>query len=113
MKNYHEVIEAAWVKGYTVRITFDDLRRAELDMAKYLGRGIFKELKSIVKFKQLRVDAELGTIVWPNGADIAPEALYQDYLLTEGPNHRGFVPSEQGRSLAAVKEPAKRYGKRK
>jgi len=34
------------------------------------------DLQELGLFRQVRVDAELGTIVWPNGADIAPEALH-------------------------------------
>jgi Protein of unknown function (DUF2442) len=103
MTDYHEMIDAVWVQGYSVRVTFDDLLTAVLDLEKYLGRGIFKELRRIGKFKQLRVDAELGTIVWPNGADIAPEVLYQDCLLV----------AQLGHSMASVKEPAGKYGKKK
>ena len=72
-----EVIEAKWVKGYTVQITFSNLKKGSLDLERFLGRGVFKSLKNISKFKQFKVDAELGTIVWPNGADIAPEVLYR------------------------------------
>ena len=73
-----EIIETKWINGYLVQITFGDLKKASVDLKKFLGRGIFKELTNIEKFKRFKVDAELGTIVWPNGADIAPEVLYQE-----------------------------------
>jgi len=76
----HEIIEVKLVKGYTVEIVFDDLKRGVINLRKYLGKGIFKSLVDIKKFNQFRVDAELGTICWPNGADIAPEVLYADVL---------------------------------
>jgi len=76
----HEVVDAKLVKGYTVEIVFDDLKKGCIDLRKYLGRGIFKDLVNKKKFEQLRVDAELGTICWPNGADIAPEVLYDDVM---------------------------------
>ena len=64
-----------------MQITFNDLRKGVVDLEKYVGKGIFKELKNIKKFKRSKVDAELGTIVWPNGADIAPEVLYQEAFV--------------------------------
>ena len=70
-----EIIEAKWVQGYSVQVTFSDLKKATIDLKKFLGRGIFKEFTNIEKFKRFKVDAELGTITWPNGADIAPEVL--------------------------------------
>ena len=76
----HEIIDAKLVKGYTVEIVFDDLKKGCIDLRKYLGRGVFKDLVNKKNFNQLRVDAELGTICWPNGADIAPEVLYDDVI---------------------------------
>ena len=78
MSDIHEIIGAKWIKGYAVQITFNDLRKGTVDLKKYLGRGIFKELTKIENFKRFKVDAEMGTLSWPNGADIAPEVLYQD-----------------------------------
>ncbi|MBI5149319.1 MAG: DUF2442 domain-containing protein [Candidatus Omnitrophica bacterium] len=71
-----EVIEAKIVKGYTVELVFDDLKKGVVDLRRYLGRGIFKGLLDKRKFRRMKVDAELGTICWPNGADIAPDTLY-------------------------------------
>ena len=71
-----EIIEAKIINGYTVEVVFDDLKKGVVDLRKYLGRGIFKNLLNPKKFSQMKVDAELGTICWPNGADIAPDTLY-------------------------------------
>ncbi len=71
-----EVIEARIVKDYTVEVVFDNLKKGIIDLRRYLGRGIFKELLDKKKFRRMKVDAELGTICWPNGADIAPDTLY-------------------------------------
>ena len=78
MKKIPEIVEAKWLDRYSVQVTFNDLRKGVVDLEKYLSRGIFKELKNIEKFKRLKVNAELGTIAWPNGADIAPEVLYRE-----------------------------------
>ncbi len=71
-----EVIEARIIRDYTVELIFDDLKRKVVDLRKYLGRGVFKALLDPKKFRRMKVDAELGTICWPNGADIAPDTLY-------------------------------------
>ena len=76
----YEIIEAKWIKGYTVQITFSNLKKGTVDLKKYLGRGLFKELTNVQKFKRFKVNAESGTITWPNGADIAPEVLYREVV---------------------------------
>ena len=76
----HEIIQAKWIKGYTVELTFNNLRKGRVDFEKYLGRGVFKELTKVEKFKRFKVNAELGTLCWSNGADIAPEVLYQEVV---------------------------------
>lgn len=73
-----EIVEAKWLKEYEVELVFNNRRKACVDLKKYLGVGVFKNLIDLRQFKKFKIDAELGTIVWPNGADIAPEVLYQD-----------------------------------
>jgi hypothetical protein len=75
-----EVIEAKIIKDYTIKVVFDDFKKGIIDLRKYLGKGIFKELLNKKKFRQMKVDAELGTICWPNGADIAPDRLYSEAI---------------------------------
>ena len=71
-----EVIEARVIRDFIVEVVFDDLKKGVVDLRRYLGRGIFRELLDKKKFRRMKVDAELGTICWPNGADIAPDTLY-------------------------------------
>ena len=71
-----EIIEARIVKDYTIEIIFDDFKKGRIDLRPFLGKGIFKGLLVKRKFRQMKVNAELGTICWPNGADIAPDMLY-------------------------------------
>jgi hypothetical protein len=50
----------------------------QIDLAsRVIGRGgVFQPLEDIDFFKQVRVDTEAGTVVWPNGVDFCPDVLY-------------------------------------
>jgi uncharacterized protein DUF2442 len=59
-------------------VRFEDGVAAELDLSYLLDYGgVFEPLRDTDYFSRLRADPEAGTIVWPNEADIAPEALYE------------------------------------
>jgi len=64
--------------GYRVELTFSDGARGIVDLAaRIIGRGgVFGPLENPRMFRQVRVDEGLGTLVWPNGADICPDMLY-------------------------------------
>jgi len=70
------VIDAKYVKDYLVEITFNDGQRKMVDFAPYAKRkGVFSVLRNKAYFKKFFID--LNTICWPNGADVAPERLYE------------------------------------
>ncbi len=71
------VIEAVPVGGYVVRLQFSDGTRGDVNLSGELEGEIFAPLKDPAFFGQLRVHPELHTVVWPNGADLAPEFLYE------------------------------------
>jgi hypothetical protein len=65
------------VDGYTVRLRFKDGTTGDADLSYVLGYGpVFEPLRDPSYFGRVRVDRTIGTIVWPNGVDIAPEMLY-------------------------------------
>ncbi len=65
------------VDGYTVRLRFKDGVVGDVDLAYLLQYGpVFRPLHDPAYFRRVRVDRSIGTIVWPNGADVAPETLY-------------------------------------
>lgn len=60
-----------------VRLTFDDGFERVIDLAPYLNGPVFAEFREDLEaFAAVEVDHDVGTIVWPNGADLAPETLY-------------------------------------
>ena len=69
------LVEARYVHGYTVWLRFADGADGEVDLAHELHGEVFAPLKDTQYFEKLSVHPELHTIVWPNGADFAPEFL--------------------------------------
>lgn len=70
------IIEARYLEGYKVAVSFNDGRKGIADLLAALKGPVFEPLRDLPAFSQLRVDEELETIVWPNGADLAPEYVY-------------------------------------
>ncbi len=63
---------------YRLELSFTDGTTRELDLhGRIVGRGgVFRPLEDVGFFKQVQVDAEAGTIFWPNGVDFCPDVLY-------------------------------------
>jgi len=72
-----DVIEVKYVRDFTVWVKFEDGTEGELDLSEELYGPIFEPLRDVSYFRQVKVNPDLGTIVWPNGADLAPEFLYE------------------------------------
>ena len=70
------VTKANYLKDYQVEVSFNDGKTGTADLHQALTGSVFEPMKDIKIFSQLKVDKELDTIVWPNGADLAPEYLY-------------------------------------
>jgi len=76
MWDMNDLVEARWVEGSTLFIRFNDGTAGHVDLSGYRGRGaIFEPLREIGFFKGFAIEG--GTLAWPNGADIAPERLYE------------------------------------
>jgi hypothetical protein len=72
-----DVVAARPLEGHRLHLRFEDGVEGVIDLAEYLEfRGVFEPLKDHAYFAQVRVDAELGTVTWPNGSDLDPDVLY-------------------------------------
>jgi hypothetical protein len=71
------VIEAEYLRAYTIHVRFADGTEGDIDLQNELEGEVFEPLRDEAYFKSFRVHPELHTISWPNGADFAPEFLYE------------------------------------
>ena len=70
------VKEARYLRDYVIWLRFNDGAEGEVDLKDELYGEVFEPLKDLAMFKTFKVDPDIETIVWENGADIAPEFLY-------------------------------------
>jgi hypothetical protein len=71
----------ALVRDFVLRLQFTDGAEGEVDLSGELDGEIFAPLREPSFFRQFRLDRELHTVVWPNGADFAPEFLYEQVRI--------------------------------
>jgi hypothetical protein len=75
---WSDVFSVRPLDGHRLRLRFEDGTEGDVDVAAIVGAwtGVFEPLRKRGYFAKVRVDRSLGTVCWPNGADIAPETLY-------------------------------------
>jgi hypothetical protein len=73
-----DIILAIAVGDYRLHLRFEDGVEGVVDLAPHLSsfQGVFEPLLDPAYFAQVCVDPELGTVAWPNGADLDPDVLY-------------------------------------
>ncbi len=79
-----DIVAARPLDGYRVYLKFEDGVEGVVDLATQLSfRGVFEPLRDLSYFQLVRVDPDLGTVTWPNRADLDPDVLYS--VLTGAP----------------------------
>ena len=73
--DYH-IIEARYVTGHTVWLRFRDGSAGEVDLRAALQGPVFAPLHDPAVFAEFTIHPDFHTLVWPNGADFAPEYLH-------------------------------------
>lgn len=76
---------AEYLREYKIFVTFEDGKTGIIDLQNELWGEVFEPLQDVGLFRRFRFDAELDTIVWPTGADLAPEYLYENAVASETP----------------------------
>ncbi|MBM4031230.1 MAG: DUF2442 domain-containing protein [Planctomycetes bacterium] len=96
------VVEAQYDHDYVVRVRFSNGAEGLVDLADGLYGEMFAPLRDPARFRAFRVDPELETIVWDNGADLAPEFLHDRLLVpaeSAGPSAESDPPVDRPMSL--------------
>jgi len=68
---------ARYARDFTIHLRFSDGTEGDVDLGDELHGEIFEFLKDPALFRQFFVHPEFRTLCWPNGADFAPEFLYE------------------------------------
>jgi hypothetical protein len=72
-----DVVEARPLEPYRIFIRFEDGVEGVVDVSTLVPfEGVFAPLKDPTEFRRISVNAELGVVCWPNGADLDPDVLY-------------------------------------
>jgi hypothetical protein len=72
-----DIVEAVPQDGYRLKLRFEDGVTGVVDVAQLVTfTGVFAPLRDPKEFAAVRVNAELGTVCWPSGADLDPDVLY-------------------------------------
>lgn len=81
-----DVVAAYALGDYRLYLRFEDGVEGAVDLAPNLSfHGVFEPLREPAYFAQVHVDPELGTVKWPNGADLDPDVLYGRLTGTPAP----------------------------
>ena len=70
------IVSARYLEDYRLEVVFSNGRKGVADLSEILQGSVFEPLKDKLEFSKLSVDEELETVVWANGADLAPEYIY-------------------------------------
>jgi hypothetical protein len=75
------VTGAEYAGGYRLRVVFSDNSEKTIDFLEWLDGPVFEPLRDPEYFQRFFIDG--GTVAWPNGADVAPETIYEAEAVTE------------------------------
>ncbi len=78
-----KVVSVEPLEDYKLRVKLSNGRKGIFDVSKFVGSGVFRELKDPKYFRRVYVD--YGTVVWPNEQDIDPELIETELQPERGP----------------------------
>ena len=88
------VVHAVYRDGFSIQLTFNDGTLGTVDFRSWLNGPVFEPLRDGAYFRRFFLEG--GTVSWPNGADIAPETLYEA-VAREQRSNTGMQASQKTR----------------
>ena len=82
-----DITDAIVVRHGVLRLTFADGLSGDVDVLDRMRGPVFEDARTPEGFARVTVDGETGTVVWPGGADLAPDTLYERVRTGEWPEH--------------------------
>ena len=73
----HYITNVSHEHGYTLRLTFEHGNVRRVDLKDHLDGEVFEPLKNPERFRTAHLNEDIDTVVWDNGADMAPDFLYE------------------------------------
>ena len=93
----YRIVSFDTVGAYTLRIAFDDGTERTVDFLPVLSGELYARLRDLALFNAVKIDPEVHTLVWPNGADFDPATLHDwpEYVdaLTESARRWSLAPA--------------------
>ena len=74
----YRITKAEARPNYRLWVRFSDGTEGEVDLSSLVGKGVFASWRDPQFFARVAVSADSGTVTWPGGIDLAPDALYRD-----------------------------------
>jgi len=72
----YRVVSFEILKPYTLLVRFDDGTEQEINFEQVLGGEMYRPLRDLDLFNKVKIDPEVNTLIWPNGADFDPDTLH-------------------------------------
>lgn len=92
----YDVVSFEIVGDYTIRLCFDDESERTIDFEPILLGPLFGPLRDLELFNQVKLDPEIGTLVWPTEADIEPNVLH------DWPDHVNAIVERRRQKFAVA-----------
>jgi len=100
----YRITSVSVVGPYSLHLSFNDGTSRTVDLSSALSGELYAPLRDPEVFRQVRLDPEVHTVVWPNGADFDPATLH-DWHIVEG------EWESQSNRLDCVADERSTYGK--